>query len=124
MHGEDFFIHAFMYLSAAVVAVLLAKRLGMGSVLGYLIAGIIMGPFVLHLIGEEGKDIMNYAEFGVEFKVCGMVMGEYGYRPQDLYPFVEIVPSAITELVHWQNQGYGLITPTVMERRQSIEEMR
>lgn len=65
MHGEDFFIHAFMYLAAAVVAVLMAKRLGMGSVLGYLIAGIIMGPFVLHLIGEEGKDIMNFAEFGV-----------------------------------------------------------
>jgi monovalent cation:proton antiporter-2 (CPA2) family protein len=65
MHGEGFFIQAFMYLAAAVAAVLMAKRLGMGSVLGYLIAGIIMGPFVLHLIGEEGKDIMNFAEFGV-----------------------------------------------------------
>jgi len=65
MHGEGFFIQAFLYLSAAVVAVLLAKRLGIGSVLGYLIAGIIMGPFVLQLIGEEGKDIMNFAEFGV-----------------------------------------------------------
>jgi monovalent cation:proton antiporter-2 (CPA2) family protein len=65
MHGEGFFIQAFLYLSAAVGAVLLAKRLGIGSVLGYLIAGIIMGPFVLHLIGEEGKDIMNFAEFGV-----------------------------------------------------------
>ena len=77
---------------------------------------------------EKYKDAVErmryYAEFGVEFKVCGMVMEEYGYRPQDLYSFVEIVPSAITELVHWQNQGYGLITPTVMERRQSIEEMR
>jgi len=65
MHGEDFFINAFMYLAAAVVAVLMAKRLGMGSVLGYLVAGIIMGPFVLQRIGEEGQGIMNFAEFGV-----------------------------------------------------------
>ena len=65
MHGEGFFIQAFMYLAAAVLAVPIAKRLGMGSVLGYLIAGMIMGPFVLQLIGEEGKDIMHFAEFGV-----------------------------------------------------------
>jgi monovalent cation:proton antiporter-2 (CPA2) family protein len=65
MHGEGFFVQAFMYLAAAVLAVLIAKRIGMGSVLGYLIAGMIMGPFVLQLIGEEGKDIMHFAEFGV-----------------------------------------------------------
>ena len=77
---------------------------------------------------EKYKDVVErmryYAEFGVEFKVCGLVMEEYGYRPQDLYPFVEVVPSAITELVHWQMQGYALITPTVPEKHHSIEEIR
>jgi monovalent cation:proton antiporter-2 (CPA2) family protein len=65
MHGEGFFYQAFIYLSAAVVSVPLAKRLGLGSVLGYLIAGIVIGPFGLRLIGREGQDIMHFAEFGV-----------------------------------------------------------
>jgi monovalent cation:H+ antiporter-2, CPA2 family len=60
------FLHdAIIYLAAAVVFVPLAKKLGMGSVLGYLLGGIIIGPFFLGLIGEEGKDIMHFAEFGV-----------------------------------------------------------
>ena len=41
------------------------KGLGFGSVLGYLLAGIIIGPFVLKLIGNEGEDVMHFAEFGV-----------------------------------------------------------
>ncbi len=65
MHGEGFFYQAFVYLSAAVVAVPVAKRLGLGSVLGYLMAGIAIGPFGLHLVGEEGRDVMQFAEFGV-----------------------------------------------------------
>ena len=60
------FLHdALIYLAAAVVFVPIAKKLGMGSVLGYLIAGIIIGPFFLGFIGQEGKDIMHFAEFGV-----------------------------------------------------------
>jgi CPA2 family monovalent cation:H+ antiporter-2 len=61
----DFLLQAFIYLAAAVVCVPVAKRMGMGSVLGYLLAGMIIGPFVLHLVGEEGGDIMHFAEFGV-----------------------------------------------------------
>ncbi|WP_075603676.1 monovalent cation:proton antiporter-2 (CPA2) family protein [Saccharicrinis aurantiacus] len=61
----DFFYQAFIYLGAAVVAVPLAKKLGLGSVLGYLIAGVLIGPFVLGFVGEEGQDIMHFAEFGV-----------------------------------------------------------
>ncbi len=56
---------ALIYLAAAIVFVPLAKKLGMGSVLGYLLGGIIIGPFVLGFVGEEGKDIMHFAEFGV-----------------------------------------------------------
>src|SRR4026208_2113400 len=65
MHSEDLFFQAFIYLMAAVLSVPFAKRLGLGSVLGYLIAGIIIGPFVLGLVGEEGQDIMHFAELGV-----------------------------------------------------------
>jgi CPA2 family monovalent cation:H+ antiporter-2 len=62
---SGFLLYAVIYLSAAVICVPIAKKLGMGSVLGYLLAGIIIGPFVLGFIGEEGEDIMHFAEFGV-----------------------------------------------------------
>lgn len=65
MSGENFFFHALVFLAAAVISVPIAKRLGLGSVLGYLIAGLIIGPFGLKLIGAEGQDIMHFAEFGV-----------------------------------------------------------
>ena len=65
MHSEGFFFQAFVYLAAAVISVPVAKRLGLGSVLGYLIAGFVIGPFGLGLVGEEGQDVMHFAEFGV-----------------------------------------------------------
>jgi len=65
MQSELFFYQAFIYLVAAVVAVPIAKRFGLGSVLGYLIAGIAIGPLGLRLVGDEGKDVMHFAEFGV-----------------------------------------------------------
>ncbi len=65
MHGNNFFYQAFIYLAAALVSVPVAKRLGLGSVLGYLIAGIAIGPYLLGLVGEEGQDVMHFAEFGV-----------------------------------------------------------
>ncbi|MEM9257088.1 MAG: monovalent cation:proton antiporter-2 (CPA2) family protein [Pseudomonadota bacterium] len=59
-----YFIQAFIYLCAAVIAVPLMKRLGLGSVLGYLIAGVIIGP-VTGLVGRETVTIQHFAEFGV-----------------------------------------------------------
>ena len=59
-----YFLQAFIYLLAAVIAVPVAKRFGLGSVLGYLIAGLIIGP-VLGLVGEETNAIQHFAEFGV-----------------------------------------------------------
>jgi monovalent cation:H+ antiporter-2, CPA2 family len=62
---NSFLFQAIIYLAAAIICVPIAKRLGMGSVLGYLLAGILIGPYVLEFIGEEGEDIMHFAEFGV-----------------------------------------------------------
>ena len=59
-----YFVQAFIYLCAAVVMVPLAKRLGLGSVLGYLIAGVIIGP-ITGLVGQETTTIQHFAEFGV-----------------------------------------------------------
>jgi CPA2 family monovalent cation:H+ antiporter-2 len=56
---------ALIYLGTALVFVPIAKKLGIGSVLGYLIGGILIGPFVLGLIGKGGEDVMHATEFGV-----------------------------------------------------------
>ena len=61
---EGFLFQASIYLAAAVIAVPIAARLGLGSVLGYLAAGILIGP-VLGLVGSETKDLQHFAEFGV-----------------------------------------------------------
>ncbi|HMW04098.1 MAG TPA: monovalent cation:proton antiporter-2 (CPA2) family protein [Leptospiraceae bacterium] len=63
--SHDFLIQAIVYLTAAILCVPIAKKIGMGSVLGYLTAGILIGPFVLGFVGQEGKDVMHIAEFGV-----------------------------------------------------------
>lgn len=55
---------ALIYLTAAVVAVPLFKRLGLGAVLGYLVAGMVIGPFGLSLIGDVDATL-HFSEFGV-----------------------------------------------------------
>lgn len=62
---KSFLFQAIVYLASAVIGVNIAKRLGLGTVLGYLLAGVAIGPFVLGFVGEEGKDIMHVSEFGV-----------------------------------------------------------
>ncbi len=61
----NFLLQSIVFLTAAVICVPIAKKLGMSSVLGYLLAGILIGPYVLGFIGGEGGDIMHFAEFGV-----------------------------------------------------------
>jgi len=61
---ENFLLQATIYLGAAVIAVPFAARLGLGSVLGYLLAGIVIGP-ITGLVGTEAQDIQHFAEFGV-----------------------------------------------------------
>lgn len=56
---------AIVFLAGAIICVSIAKRLGLSSVIGYLLAGVLIGPYVLGFIGEEGDDILHFAEFGV-----------------------------------------------------------
>lgn len=74
---------------------------------------------------KDAVDRMRYyASLGVEFKVCGLAAEDFDYNLQDFQDFIEVVPSAFTELVHWQQQGYAVIRPTVLPRHYSIEEIR
>ena len=57
---------AIVYLTAALICVPVAKRLGMGSVLGYLLAGILIGPFALGFVGPE-QVVVEVAAAGVNF---------------------------------------------------------
>ncbi|WP_392536914.1 monovalent cation:proton antiporter-2 (CPA2) family protein [Legionella sp. 227] len=57
-------LNIFIFLAAASIMVPIASRFKLGSVLGYLIVGILIGPFGLKLIGNS-QQIMNFGEFGV-----------------------------------------------------------
>ncbi|MDC7218772.1 MAG: monovalent cation:proton antiporter-2 (CPA2) family protein [Spirochaetales bacterium] len=61
---DNFLLQFFIFLAAAAIAVPIAKKLGLGSVLGYLIAGIVIGPFGLALISDV-EAVMHFTEFGV-----------------------------------------------------------
>lgn len=73
---------------------------------------------------EAVERMRYYDSLGVSFKVCGLAAHEFGYSAADLQDFVEIVPSAFTELAHWQQQGYALIAPKVFIRQHTLEEIR
>lgn len=63
-HVADVLIGGFIMLGAALVLVLLFRRFGIGAVLGYLIAGILIGPHGLGLI-TEGESILEFSEIGI-----------------------------------------------------------
>ena len=63
-HTPAWLINSFIYLSAAVIVVPLSRALGLGSIIGYLAAGIAIGPWGLGLVTNV-EDILHFAEFGV-----------------------------------------------------------
>lgn len=63
-HGSTWLITSLTYLAAAVIAVPLARALGLGSIIGYLVAGIVIGPWGLALV-TDAQTILTVAEFGV-----------------------------------------------------------
>ncbi len=74
---------------------------------------------------KDAVDRMRYyAQLGVQFKVCGLAADDYDYRLADFQDFIELVPSAIPELVHWQQQGYAVVAPNIMDKKFAIEDIR
>jgi monovalent cation:proton antiporter-2 (CPA2) family protein len=59
------FLSFLVYFVAAAIAAPLGRRLGLGAVLGYLLVGALIGPAAFGLIGEDSKEVMHFAEFGV-----------------------------------------------------------
>ena len=66
MEGSDLLLAGVLFLFAAVVAVPVAARLGIGAVLGYLLAGIAIGPWGLGFISDV-QEILHFSELGVVF---------------------------------------------------------
>jgi glutathione-regulated potassium-efflux system ancillary protein KefC len=64
MEHSGWLINGLIYLAAAVLAVPLSKKLGLGSIIGYLAAGIAIGPWGLRLVTDP-QHILHFAEFGV-----------------------------------------------------------
>jgi glutathione-regulated potassium-efflux system ancillary protein KefC len=64
METASWLTGSLVYLAAAVIAVPLARLLGLGSIIGYLVAGIVIGPWGLKLVTDP-QDILHFAEFGV-----------------------------------------------------------
>ncbi len=63
-HAPAWLNYAFLYLSAAVLTVPIARALGLGAIIGYLAAGIAIGPWGFGLVSNV-QDILHFAEFGV-----------------------------------------------------------
>ncbi|GAA4032749.1 glutathione-regulated potassium-efflux system protein KefC [Actimicrobium antarcticum] len=92
-------VNALIYLVAAVIAVPIAQRLGLGAVLGYLLAGIAIGPWGLGLINEV-EDILHFSEFGV---VLLLFLIGLELDPQRLW-------SLRRQIFGWGTAQVGLIT--------------
>ncbi len=63
-HAPPWLVNSFVYLAASVLAVTLSRAIGLGAIIGYLVAGIVIGPWGLGLIANV-QDILHFAEFGV-----------------------------------------------------------
>ncbi|MBS0413320.1 MAG: glutathione-regulated potassium-efflux system protein KefC [Proteobacteria bacterium] len=63
-HAPPWLVNSFVYLAASVLAVTLSRTIGLGAIIGYLVAGIAIGPWGLGLIANV-QDILHFAEFGV-----------------------------------------------------------
>lgn len=64
MEDHNLLFDAFLFLAAAIIMVPIAMRIGLGTVIGYLLAGVLIGPWGFGLISDV-ESIMHFAEFGV-----------------------------------------------------------
>ena len=63
--GGTFLLQAFVLLGAALLFVLVFRKLGLGATLGYLVAGAVIGPGLTGFAGRGGADMIGFAEFGI-----------------------------------------------------------
>jgi ABC-type molybdate transport system permease subunit len=96
----DFLVQAFIYLLAAVITVPLAKRFGLGSVLGYLLAGVVIGPPLLGVVKADA--VKHFAEFGVVMMIGGSIPGQTRVVSTQIYGHVEAMEYA---QAHWLAGG-------------------
>ena len=73
---------------------------------------------------EAVERMKYYSMLGVEFRVCALAAKDFGYEMKDFQSFVKIIPSSIIEIGHWQQQGYAIIKPEIMDKKFSLEEIR
>jgi len=71
---------------------------------------------------EAVERMKYYAQLGVEFRVCSLAARDFNYKKNDFYDFIKLVPSAIPEIVHWQQQGYGLVVPQIHDKKLQSDE--
>ncbi len=64
MHLEEFLVAAVVILAVVAITVTITKRLGLGSILGYLVAGVVLGPSGIE-ITDDGQDLLHFTELGV-----------------------------------------------------------
>ncbi|HNE86512.1 MAG TPA: cation:proton antiporter, partial [Chitinophagales bacterium] len=64
-HENSFSLTALTFLGAAIIIVPLVKKFGLSSIIGYILGGIIIGPFCLKLTGTQTVGVMEATEFGV-----------------------------------------------------------
>src|SRR5262245_51751008 len=110
-----------VYLAAAVIAVPLARFAGLGSIIGYLVAGIAIGPFGLNLV-SDAQSMLHFAEFGV---VLMLFLVGLELEPRRLWAMrrpifgwgsVQLVGSTLVVLgvgvlagVQWRLEGGGAV---------------
>lgn len=134
---SDFLQSSVVFLAAAVVAVPIAQRMGLGSVLGYLLAGVAIGPWGLGLISDV-EAILHFAELGVVlllfliglelnprklWQMRGPILGMGGAQ-------VVVTTAALSAIVHllglsWQTSlviGMGLALSSTAIALRVIEE--
>ena len=113
----DFLSQAFVYLLVAVITVPLTKRLGFGSVLGYLVAGVLIGPSSLGLVGERVDDVQEVAGFGV---VMMLFIVGLELQPSSLWKLrmqllglggLQVFGTALVIAAIGLGLGYGFDTP-------------
>ncbi|TNF95939.1 MAG: glutathione-regulated potassium-efflux system protein KefB, partial [Gammaproteobacteria bacterium] len=116
---DDILLSGFILVFAAVVAVSVFKRLGLGSVLGYLVAGFVVGPSVLG-VASDVDTLRHFAEFGVVFLlfIIGLEMHPSRLWSMRVAVFgmgtaqIILTAAAIAIYAYWQ--GAGLNTAIVI----------